>query len=101
MRQGSPNPKADQLDLLVGEGLDLHAAYQDRTEGNTLTEQRDGQCRVVTDLALRLPANRILCMRFSREVVDVDGLPVDDGAPLMMTPWAKSLSASSGSTRIV
>ena len=67
-------------DLLVGEGARPPASDQDRAESHAFTQQRGGQRRAVMDLSLRGLRDWILRVRFRRQVVNVDGPPIDDRA---------------------
>src|SRR4029453_7620757 len=69
----------EELDLLVRERPDLHAADQDGSEGLAFAQERRGEGGPVAVGPLRLPAVRELRFRFRRAIADVDRWAVADG----------------------
>ena len=64
----------DELDLLVGEGLDLGSSDHDHTDYSGFPEHRDSQDR--TDLGALLPRPSVL--RICHDIVDVHDPPLEN-----------------------
>ncbi len=70
-----------QRDLLVGEGLRLRSPENDRADGTVLTHQRNRQNRPEAESRLIRPRVRVFVAEQRNDVLVVESLAVDDGAP--------------------
>src|SRR5262245_34404788 len=70
-----------ELDLLIREGTYLLSPNQNRSYGNSLAEQRRCERGPMAKALRVVPAFRKFGFRLCREVVDMDGLPVNHGSP--------------------
>src|SRR5262245_44373593 len=68
----------EKSDLFFREWSDFRAANQNRSNGNTFTEQRRCQCRTNAETSSK--ARPQFIFRHCRKVMNVNSLPVNDGS---------------------
>ena len=70
---------SSKLDLLIGKRAHLRATDQDDADGDTVTQQWDGQGRCEFPIRSCYAGLRIVRVGSSQDIGDMDSLPVEHG----------------------